>query len=112
LWNLDLDRGPTPSGALFFPVPLDDPTGQLLTHADLRLRADVTGVVPQWGVAAKLRVDLLDNLALGSVPIGPPAVTSAQGSPAAAVVAWVWSGVETMTPSISFCLSSISRKSL
>lgn len=86
LWNLDLDRGPTPSGALFFPVPLDDPTGQLLTHADLRLRADVAGVVPEWGVAAKLRVDVLDNLALGSVPVGPPAATSAQGSPAAAVV--------------------------
>lgn len=86
LWNLDLDRGPTPSGALFFPVPLDDPTGQLLTHADLRFRADLFGVVPDWGIAAKLRVDVLDNLTLGSAPIGPPGTSSSQGSPDAAIV--------------------------
>lgn len=86
LWNLDLDRGPTPSGALYFPVPLDDPTGQLLTHADLRFRADLFGVVPDWGIAAKLRVDVLDNLTLGSAPLGPPGTSSSQGSPASAIV--------------------------
>ena len=42
LYNLDLDRGLTPSGQALFPVPLADPTGQWLTHADMRLRTDVS----------------------------------------------------------------------
>jgi hypothetical protein len=31
---------------------------------------------------------------------------------AIAITAWVWSGVATITPSMSFCFSSITRKSL
>jgi len=41
LYNLDLDRGPTPSGAPIFPVPLGNPSGQALTYADMRLRSDI-----------------------------------------------------------------------
>ena len=41
LYNLDLDRGLTPSGQPLFPVPLGNPSAQALTYADMRLRTDV-----------------------------------------------------------------------
>ncbi|MBN1946937.1 MAG: TIGR04551 family protein [Bradymonadales bacterium] len=85
LYNLDLDRGPTPSGDLLFPVPLADPTAQSLTHADMRLRMDLSAYVPAAGLAVKLRLDLLDNLELGSLPEGPPAGTTTQQPPLAGV---------------------------
>ncbi len=72
LYNLDLDRGLLPSGQPLFPVPLDDPKGQLLTHADMRLRTDVALYAPGGGVAVKVRLDTLDNVALGSMPDGVP----------------------------------------
>ncbi|MEZ4223175.1 MAG: TIGR04551 family protein [Polyangiaceae bacterium] len=81
LYNLDLDRGPTPSGQLLYPVPLDDVTGQTLTHADMRLRMDVALVAPGGGAAVKLRLDALDNVALGSRPDGIPTGTTTQRSP-------------------------------
>ena len=70
--NLDLDRGLLPDGQPLFPVPLDDPKGQLLTHADMRLRSDLAVYAPGGGVAVKVRLDTLDNVALGSMPDGIP----------------------------------------
>ena len=82
LHNLDLDRGPTPSGELFFPVPVSDPTAQLMTHADMRLRTDLAGYVPAANLAVKMRLDVIDNLGLGSAPVGPPVGTLSQEPPA------------------------------
>ncbi|HUH01775.1 MAG TPA: TIGR04551 family protein [Kofleriaceae bacterium] len=82
LYNLDLDRGLTPSGDPLFPVPVADPDGQTLTGADTRLRTDLAIYAPGTGVAVKLRVDVLDNLALGSTPEGRPS-TGRAPSPAA-----------------------------
>ena len=45
-YNLDLDRGATPSGELFFPVSSGDPKAQTLTAADMRLRLDLAIVAP------------------------------------------------------------------
>ena len=84
--NLDLDRGPTPSGQPLFPVPLSDPTGQLLTHADMRFRNDLAFIAPSASMALKLRLDLLDNLQLGSLPDNAPQATTSQRSPEQAVV--------------------------
>jgi uncharacterized protein (TIGR04551 family) len=81
LHNLDLDRGLTPSGQALFPVPLSSPSAQTLTHADMRLRGDLAFYVPRGGVAVKLRLDFLDNVALGSAPVGDPQGSSAQGEP-------------------------------
>ncbi|MDQ3030961.1 MAG: TIGR04551 family protein [Myxococcota bacterium] len=78
LYNLDLDRGPTPSGALFFAVPLDDPDGQTLYQADMRLRTDLAAYAPGGSVAVKMRLDTLDNLTLGSTPDGIPSGSTTQ----------------------------------
>ncbi|MBI4701348.1 MAG: TIGR04551 family protein [Deltaproteobacteria bacterium] len=78
LYNLDLDRGATPSGQLLCPVPLADPGGQTLTRADMRLRADAAAYLPDGGLAVKVRVDALDNLALGSAPDGIPSASLSQ----------------------------------
>jgi uncharacterized protein (TIGR04551 family) len=72
LYNLDLDRGPTPSGQPLFPVPLDDPNGQWLYQADMRLRTDVHLYAPGGAVAVHARFDIFDNLTLGSTPAGTP----------------------------------------
>lgn len=72
LYNLDLDRGLDPDGLPLYPVPLADPRGQTLTHADMRARADVAAYAPIGDAAFKLRLDLLDNLSAGSTPDGPP----------------------------------------
>jgi uncharacterized protein (TIGR04551 family) len=72
LYNLDLDRGLLPDGQPLFPVPLGDPTGQWLTYADMRLRTDVAAYAPGGAVAVKMRLDTLDNVALGSMPEGVP----------------------------------------
>lgn len=84
LYNLDLDRGPTPSGELFFPVSVSDPTEQTFTYADMRMRADLAGYAPGGVVAAKLRVDVLDNLPLGGSADGIPGSTLTQDPPDAA----------------------------
>ncbi len=76
--NLDLDHGLTPSGKPLFPVPLSDPNAQTLRHADMRLRTDLTLFSPVGDMAVKMRADVLDNLAFGSTPNGPPASTTTQ----------------------------------
>ncbi|MBL8787192.1 MAG: hypothetical protein JNJ59_19970, partial [Deltaproteobacteria bacterium] len=84
-YNLDLDRGPTPSGELVFPVPLGDPRAQALTRFDMRMRNDLTLVAPMGGLAAHLRLDLFDGISLGSAPDGPPSAATGQ-SPGSAVL--------------------------
>ena len=80
-YNMDLDRGPTPSGQLFFPVPLSDPKGQILTAADMRFRTDLAVYAPGGGVAAKVRLDVPDNLSLGGYPDGIPSASTTQQPP-------------------------------
>jgi len=95
--NLDLDRGPTPSGQVLFPVPISDPSAQTLTQFDMRGRMDLGFYAPFGGVAFKLRLDVLENLALGSVPDGPPTAATGQSPPAVAFrVVRAWG--EGMTP--------------
>ncbi len=70
LHNLDLDRGGTPTtGDPFFPIPAGG--GQVLGSADARLRLDL-GIEVGDVVRAKVRVDALDGLVLGSTPDGFP----------------------------------------
>lgn len=70
--NLDLDRGLTPSGQPLFAVPLSDPNAQTLTSADMRLRTDLAVYTPWASAAVKMRVDVLDDLVLGSTPVLSP----------------------------------------
>lgn len=92
--NLDLDRGPLADGELLFPVPLDDPRGQTLTGADLRLRADLAIYALGGGVAVKTRVDVIDTT-LGGDPNADPATTTGQ-SPLPLVVRRAYG--EALTP--------------
>lgn len=85
LWNLDLDRGLTPSGQALFPTPLGDPGSQLLTHADMRLRTDLSIYAPGGGVAVKVRLDVLDDVTQGSTAEGIPSSSSTQTSPDAPI---------------------------
>ncbi|MBX3231313.1 MAG: TIGR04551 family protein [Labilithrix sp.] len=82
LHNLDLDRGLTPSGLPIFPVSQADPKAQTLTHADMRFRTDLSLYAPGSMVGVKARIDMLDNIALGSLPDGIPSATTTQRSPA------------------------------
>jgi len=77
-YNLDLDRGLTPSGNALFPVPIDDPTAQTLTWADMRLRTDIAAYSPVGDVAVKARIDAMDNVGFGSMPDDPPQTTTSQ----------------------------------
>jgi uncharacterized protein (TIGR04551 family) len=80
-YNLDLDRGTTPSGQTFFPVPLGSPNAQSLLYADMRLRTDVAVYAPGGTVAVKARIDVLDNVAMGSDSAGVPSTSASQLSP-------------------------------
>jgi uncharacterized protein (TIGR04551 family) len=84
LYDLDLDRGPTPSGQFLFPVSLSNPNNHWLEAADLRLRTDVGFYAPFASVAVKARVDAPDNLVLGGTPQGIPGGSATQ-LPAAAL---------------------------
>ncbi len=79
--NYDLDHGPTPGGQLLYPLPLGNPSRQLLTRADMRLRTDLSAQAPRGWVQMTVRFDVLDNVALGSAPAGIPAATTSQVSP-------------------------------
>ncbi len=96
--NLDLDRGPTPSGDPLFPVPLHDPNGQLLFGADLRLRTDLAFYAPGGSVAVKARIDVLDDLVLGSTPDTVPSATTSQRAPDAAAFRVERAYGEALTP--------------
>lgn len=84
LYNFDLDRGLTPSGKPLFAVPLADPKAQTLRRNDMRLRTDVNIYAPGGGFAVKTRIDVLDNVALGSTPEGMPAASTTQTPPSQA----------------------------
>jgi uncharacterized protein (TIGR04551 family) len=82
LYNLDLDRGLQTNGQPIFPVPQSDPSAQTLTHWDMRWRTDMRIYAPGSMVGVKARIDVLDNVALGSLPEGIPSATQTQRSPA------------------------------
>ncbi|HEY8041503.1 MAG TPA: TIGR04551 family protein [Polyangiaceae bacterium] len=97
LYNLDLDRGLTPSGQPLFPVPLGNPNAQSITYADMRLRTDIAAYAPGGMVAVKARFDILDNVALGSDAQGVPSSSASQLSPSNALrVKRAWG--EALTP--------------
>jgi uncharacterized protein (TIGR04551 family) len=81
MYDLDLDRGLTPSGTPLFPVPVSNPNSHTLESWDSRFRTDVAVYTPGAALAVKARVDWLDNIALGSAPVGIPAASTTQ-SPA------------------------------
>ncbi len=81
LYNLDLDRGPTPSGQYLYPLPLSNPASPWLTHADMRLRTDLSVYPQNSQVGVHLRVDVLDNLAFGDTPRHTPLTTTSQRPP-------------------------------
>lgn len=80
-YNLDLDRGPTPSGEYLYPLPLGNPSSPWLTHGDMRLRTDASFYPEKSQIGVHLRVDVLDNLAVGSTPQGTPLTTTSQAPP-------------------------------
>jgi uncharacterized protein (TIGR04551 family) len=71
LYNLDLNRGPTPStGDPIFPYAPSG--GESFSGGNLRLRLDASIlIVPE--ISVHLRVDGLDKVPLGSTPEGSPA---------------------------------------
>lgn len=72
LENLDLNHGPTPTtGQPVFPVAISDPNATLV-GGNMRLRLEPS-VRIGWGVSVHARIDLLDNVVLGSTPSGLPA---------------------------------------
>ena len=84
LYDLDLSRGPTPSGQLLFPRPAD-PTSHTLTGGDMRLRTDLTIAAPGGSLAVKARIDTFDDVALGSGAAGNYGAATSQQPPASAV---------------------------
>lgn len=97
-YNLDLDRGLTPSGLPLFPVPLSDPSSQWIHSADMRLRTDIRLYSPFGGVAVKMRIDLIDNLTLGASPDGWPGATTTQQDPSESVLHIKRAYAEVLTP--------------
>ena len=81
LHNLDLDRGLDSAGLPLYPVPPSHPQSQTLSHADLRLRTDVALRTPHGGGGIVLRLDWLDNLAMGAHPNDTPSATTGQRTP-------------------------------
>ena len=67
-YNLDLDRGLTPSGTPLFPVSRSHPKSQTLSGADTRLRTDLAAFAPGGSLAVKGRVDVQDATAVGDGP--------------------------------------------
>jgi uncharacterized protein (TIGR04551 family) len=65
--DLDLNVGPGPSGDTYFPTSASNPRNKVLTAADMRLRIE-----PKLDLGLRVRirgrVDVLDNVALGSTP--------------------------------------------
>ena len=98
LYNLDLDHGLTPSGKPLYPVPIADPKGQTLRHADIRLRTDVSAYAPYGTVRVNARIDVLDNLSLGSTPNGVPVTTTSQLPPSQATFRVKRAYGEALTP--------------
>ncbi|HJZ83774.1 MAG TPA: TIGR04551 family protein [Polyangia bacterium] len=71
-YDLDLNVGTTPSGQSYFPTSAANPADKTLTAADMRLRIDPR-LDLGLGVRIRARVDVLDNVGLGSTPVALPA---------------------------------------
>jgi uncharacterized protein (TIGR04551 family) len=68
--NFDLRRAADPEGFYLFPRPLRDPDHRgTLTSANMRLRLEPTLNVSEQ-VRVMSQIDVLDNLVLGSTPVG------------------------------------------
>jgi uncharacterized protein (TIGR04551 family) len=83
LYDADLNAGTSASGLPLYPVPIGDPSSELLTAADMRLRTDLAAYAPGGMVAVKMRIDWLDNVELGSTPQlipGPAGTPTPAGS--------------------------------
>ena len=94
LWNdLDLSRGPTPSGQSLFPTPAAGGSGHTLTAADMRLRLEPKLEIGQ-AVRIRMRVDVLDNVGWGSTPDVLPGTYSFASTQAASPQAGVNSLVD------------------
>lgn len=65
LYNFDLDRGLTTSGDPLFPIAASDPDAQATAVRDMRLRTDLIARSRGGTMDVKLRLDILDNNALG-----------------------------------------------
>ncbi len=96
LYDLDLDRGPTPSGQLLYPLPLSNPSSHLISAADMRLQSDISFYAPFASVAVKARVDAPDNLVLGGTPDGIPGGSATQVPTAALRIRRIYG--EALTP--------------
>ncbi len=96
LYDLDLDRGPTPSGQTLFPLPLTNPESHMITAADMRLQSDISFYAPFASVAVKARVDAPDNLVLGGTPDGIPGGSATQVPTAALRIRRIYG--EALTP--------------
>jgi uncharacterized protein (TIGR04551 family) len=71
--NFDLDHGTTPTtGRPLFPVPTSGNGSGPLSSANMRLRLEPT-IRIGMGVSVHARIDILDNIVLGSTPDGLPA---------------------------------------
>jgi len=97
--NLDLNRGPTPTTRQpIFPVAPGDPDAAI-TSANMRLRLDPS-IRVGWGVSVHARIDILDNLVLGSTPEGLPASGWAPMSGGASSMAAPSAGVNSTSDSV------------
>jgi uncharacterized protein (TIGR04551 family) len=76
LYDLDLNRGLTPSGQPLFPVDLANPSNKTLYYWDSRLRTDIAIYAPGGTMAVKARIDVLDNITLGSDAAGIPSAST------------------------------------
>jgi uncharacterized protein (TIGR04551 family) len=95
--DLDLDRGLTPSGQPLFPVDLANPSNKTLYYWDMRLRTDLSVYAPGGTMAVKARIDVLDNVTLGSDAAGiPSASTRYEQGPRTFRIKWAYG--EVLTP--------------
>jgi uncharacterized protein (TIGR04551 family) len=99
LENLDLNHGPTPStGQPIFPTRTSGDNGPL-TSANMRLRLEPT-VQVGWGLMLQARIDILDNVVLGSTPEGLPTSTQAPMSGGSVLMAPPQAGTNSDVDSI------------
>jgi uncharacterized protein (TIGR04551 family) len=95
--DLDLNRGLTPSGQPLFPVDLSNPSNKTLYYWDSRLRTDLAVYAPGGTMAVKARIDVLDNITLGSDAAGiPSASTRYEQGPRTFRIKWAYG--EVLTP--------------
>jgi uncharacterized protein (TIGR04551 family) len=97
LYDLDLNRGLTPSGQPLFPVDLSNPSNKTLYYWDSRFRTDLAIYAPGGTMAVKARIDVLDNITLGSDAEGiPSASTRYEQGPRTLRIKWAYG--EVLTP--------------